>query len=609
MSAAAVAIQPDRHAAARAVVQDLAREAARVYALAQPGPSLTLAERAVALARQCGDRPLLGWSLMLVGRGHADLGNHLQAFAAAREAYDLLADCGDPAHRLAALNTCNLVLWAGGDTDRAIELLRNGLAATAGRLELAGSRSAMLLNLAFLLRQGAGEYAEAIRCCEEGVALVTRLPLRPTSWIYATAYLAFLHLEHAEHLAAQGLHERAGAERKAAASALPPMDFQSWRTFSYHEHLVLQFQLTVLAGLASWPRARQAAAATVWSLRRLDGGHIVQVNKLEALADFYRRAGRLERAIGYELQLLVALRAANNEPDIGRCLRRLADLRAQTGDHAAALDCCKQLATLQNHQRLEAGELRGRLAVIERESDRRRDQAHEERAHTQRLAVIGRLIAQTHHALSAPTEDAHRLTASALELSSQPAPAPLVQTLEELNQTVDRAAGLVSQLKLFSYRSAPQPTALSLRDALLGAYQSLGPHIGVSARRLPDIDVVEDTPEQAWADAQRMGIMLRVLLIELSQWAGSIAAVTAIRARITARTPSTVSLHIEACGSADPQATADVLATLGSTLCVEIADEMGGALEAACDESGVLTYELCLPDARTRLPRLLSALP
>jgi tetratricopeptide (TPR) repeat protein len=609
MSAAVVASESDPRAAAQALARSLAQEAEQIYALAQPGPSLALAERAVVLARQCGDSPLLGWALMLVGKGHSDLGNHLQAFAAAREAYDLLADCGDPAHRLSALNTCNLVLWAGGETDRAIELLRNGLAATAGRPDLAAGRSAMLLNMAFLLRQEAGEYAEAIRCCSEGVALVTSLPLRPTRWTYATAYLAFLHLEHAKHLADKGLHDRASAEFEAAARTLPPMDFQSWRTFSYHEHLILQFQLSVLAGLANWPRARQAAAATLWSLRGLDSGHIVQVNKLEALADFYRRAGRAQRAIRYESKLLAALRAAKNEPDAGRCMRRLADLHAQTGDHALALDCCKQLAALQNRQRLEAGELRGRLAVIEREATRRRDQANEERAHAQRLAVIGRLIAQTHHALSAPAEQAHRLTAQALERLSRPAPASLVPMLQELNQTVDRAAGLVSQLKLFSYRSAPQPMALSLRDALLGAYQSLAPHIGVSARRLPEIEVTADTPEQAWADTQRLGIMLRVLLIELAQWTGSAGGGVAIRARIASDAPSAVSLHIEARGSADPQAAAGALASLGGTLCMEIANEMGGALEAACDDSGVLTYKLCLPGAGAHLPRLLQTLP
>ncbi len=629
MSAAVVASESDPRAAARALAQE-----AESSALDRPGPALALAERSAALARQCGDLPILGWALMLVGRVHACLGHHAQAFEAANEAYALLSARGDPAHRLGALNICSLMVWAGGDADRAIELLRNGLAATAGRLDLSASRSAMLLNMSVMLQQEAGEYAEAIRCCADALALATASPQPSDRGIQATAHLAYLHIKHADHLADQGCREEADAQREAAAKALPLMDFRSWRTFSFHEQMALNCQVIVLAGLGRWPMARQAAAAALWSLREPGGGLLARSNRLEALATFYRCAGRRQRAIHCESQLLIVLRAANNNPEIGRCLQRLADLHAQTGDYAFALDCCKQLATLQNRQRLEAGELRGRLAVIEREADRRRDQAREERAHSQRLAVIGRLIAQTHHALSVPAEQAQRLTAQALELlsaprpaeagrpprgsrkvaephflESRPAPASLLPMLQELNQTVDRAAGLVSQLKLFSYRSTPAPMALSLREALLSAYQSLAPHIGVSARRLPDIEVIEDTPEQTWADTQRLGIMLRVLLIELAQWAGSVGAVGAIRAHITAAAPSTVSLHIEAGGSADPRARAEALASLGGTLCMEIAGEMGGTLRAACDESGALSYELCLPDTSTHLPRLLNTMP
>jgi tetratricopeptide (TPR) repeat protein len=604
MSAAVLASESDPRAAARALAQE-----AESSALDRPGPALALAERSAELARQCGDLPILGWALMLVGRVQGCLGHHLQAFEAANEAYALLSDCGDPAHRLWALNICSLMVWAGGDADRAIELLRNGLAATAGRLDLSASRSAMLLNMSVMLQQEAGEYAEAIRCCADALALGTPSPQQSDRGIQATAHLAYLHIKHAEHLADQGFPDEAGVQREAAAKALPLMDFRSWRTFSFHEHMALNCQVIVLAGLARWPMARQAAAVALWSLREPGGGLLARSNRLEALAIFYRCAGRRHRAIHFELQLLIVLRAAKNNPEIGRCLQRLADLHAQTGDYALALDFCKQLATLQNRQRLEAGELRGRLAVIEREATRRRDQAHEERAHTQRLAVIGRLIAQTHHALSVPAEQAHRLTAQALERLRRPESASLVPMLQELNETVDRAAGLVSQLKLFSYRSVPQPMALSLRDALLSAYQSLAPHIGLSARRLPEIEVRADTPEQAWADTQRLGIMLRVLLIELAQWAGSAGRGAAIRARIASDKPAAVSLHIEARGSADPRAAAQALATLGGTLCMEIANEMGGALEAACDESGVLTYGLCLPGAGMHLPRLLQTLP
>jgi C4-dicarboxylate-specific signal transduction histidine kinase len=54
----------------------------------------------------------------------------------------------------------------------------------------------------------------------------------------------------------------------------------------------------------------------------------------------------------------------------------------------------------------------------------------------------------------------------------------LAPLLAELSQTIDRAAGLVSQLKLFSYRSSPQPMALSLHESLLDAWKGLDTHIG-----------------------------------------------------------------------------------------------------------------------------------
>jgi tetratricopeptide (TPR) repeat protein len=594
MSAAVLASESDPRAAAQALAHSLAQEAEQAYVLDRPGPALALAERAAALARQCGDLPVLGWALMLAGRLHMYLGHHLQAFAASREAYDLLAAGGDMAHRLGALHICGGVFWASGDTDQAIQVLRSGLAATVGRPDLSGSRFTLLLSLALLLSQEAKEYAESIECCAEAASLVTPSPRPTDKWIYATATLAFHHFKRAEQLADQGFHDKAREQREAAARALPPMDLRSWRTFSTREHRALHFQVMVLAGLGQWPLARQAAAVMLWSLRGPGLLHVVRADQLESLAAFYRHAGRIHRAVHYESQLLEALTAAKHDPESGHCLRRLADLHAQTGDHALALECRKQLAALQDRQRLEAGELRGRIAAIERQAERRRREADEELAHSQRLAVIGRLIAQTHHALSAPSEHAHCLTAQAMALAGQSASAPLIPLVEELNQTVDRAAGLVSQLKLFSYRSAPQPMALSLREALLNACRGLAPHLG---SRVVELDMADGAELQAWGDAQRLGIMLKVLLIELAERANADAAATTIRARVEPGEGATVVLHIETHSAASGvPMRQETPPTVGAALCMEIAGEMGGSLQTVRSDHALLHFRLQLPD-------------
>jgi C4-dicarboxylate-specific signal transduction histidine kinase len=326
---------------------------------------------------------------------------------------------------------------------------------------------------------------------------------------------------------------------------------------------------------------------------------------------------------------LVLSRTTGDESEPSRILQRLARLHAQAGAYDQALACGKELQARQSLQRLQANVLNCRLAAIERQADRRRYQAREALGHAQRIAVIGRLIAQTHHALSAPIERAHRLAAAALALASQSAPAPaLGPALEELSQCIDRAAALASQLKLFSYRSMPQPMALSLRDALLDAWHGLAPHLGTSAQHLATLDVADPAGVHAWADAQRLGIMLKVLLIELikgagwgAAWgAGSDAVPNAVRVRIEPGEASTALLHIEAGGRAPahaqvpaPTDAQQASTTLGVTLCMEIAGEMGGVLHAAhdvCDSGGgVLRYRLQLPDAQSLARELPPALP
>ncbi len=552
------------------------------------------AERAVALARADGDRHTMGWGLMVLGRTESSAGRVAQAYAAASEAYEVLGVCGDIPRRLFALNTCAVSHEYGGDSARSIELLRQGLTIAQGP-DNSIPRGKLLTNVALLLGYRA-EYAEAIQCLSEAVTLTKQLPGPRDEWHSAAIRLAFVMLNHARHLSAQGRPEEADAQLDAASNALPPIDLTAWRSFSVAMLYALPVLVEVLAGIGRWPMARLTAAVTLRFARRPGNGPLALGEGLWAVATLYRLGGRPERAIHYEMLVLKARRAHGDQPSIRESLKTLSDLYAQTGDYRRALAYRKELKGQQSQQRQEADALRCRLAAIERQSDRRRYEANEALVHAQRLAVIGRLIAQTHHALSAPIERACSLSAMALALSNQAAPhTSPASVLEELSQTIDRAASLVNQLKLFSYRSTPQPMALSLRDALIGAWQSLEPHVST---RVAQIEVVDDAQLQVWGDAQRLGILLKVMLIELARGAGSDAAPVAVRARIEPGEQTTLVLLIEAGSARVHAASTQGPVSIGAMLCIEIASEMGGSLRAGRDPDGVLRYRLGLPDAR-----------
>jgi hypothetical protein len=611
MSRQVAAIHADPHAAVLALLQQ-AEQAQEQLQFAQ---MQALAERAVAAARELDDRHLLGWALMLLGRAAWNLARPVQAYAAASEAYDLLAASGDVVRRISTLETCSSVAYFCGDTARSMELQRQALAASAHRPDCVEIRCKALINLSLMLYQDAAEYAEAIQCCADAAA-IAQTPQQRGWRIVAATRQAYLHLKYAEALADQGQHAEAVAQCTHATQVLPAMDPRSWRSFSRPERNALMFQVVVLAGLERWPKARLAAAATL-RVSRLPGcAYSERIGALESMYELHLRSARPRQAMRYAVRTLALSRTAGDESEPSRCLQRLAKLHAQAGAYDRALACGKELQARQSRQRLQANALNCRLAAIERQADRRRYQAREALGHAQRIAVIGRLIAQTHHALSAPIERAHSLAAAALALAGQPTTAPaLTPALEEVSQCIDRAAALASQLKLFSYRSMPQPMALSLHDALLDAWHGLAPHLGTSAQHLATLDVADPANVHALADAQRLGIMLKVLLIELTKeagWAtGSGAAPNAVRARIESGPASTALLHIEADGFAPVHALAPTSATLGVTLCMEIAGEMGGALHAAHDGAGggVLRYRLQLPDAQALAPELPPALP
>jgi tetratricopeptide (TPR) repeat protein len=352
-------------AGSHAAVRVLLRQAEQSFERAEHSAAITLAEQAVALARDSNDLPHSGRGLLLLGKVQTYLGQPAQGYASASEAYELLGACGDVERQLRALSTCAGVLYMCGDPNRAIDLVRKGLAASAHRPDCSEVRATMLMNLAISLCQDATEYEEAIRCSADAVALAAQAFGTLGLQICVVTQLAYAHVRYADRLGDQGRHGEAALQFEAAAGALPLLDPRSWQTFSHFELLALPFQAQVLAALGRWPMARRAVAAMLWSMRVPGSRNAGQINRLESLAHFYRRAGLIRQSIRYEAELLAVCEVIGNHAEAGRCLQRLAQLHAQTGAFDLALACHKQLAAVRGLLRLETSTLRCRLATIE----------------------------------------------------------------------------------------------------------------------------------------------------------------------------------------------------------------------------------------------------
>jgi hypothetical protein len=587
----------DAHATLREIVLARLLEAENTVESGRVVTAQALLAQLLPRARQLGDAHLLGWVLMLLGRSEIGMGRTLAAHTAASESYELLGACGDVSRQLWALNTCAAVLDACGDAVRFIEMLHRGLSMAVGPNRSA-IRCILLTNLGLALCHDE-EFSEAIQCLSEAANLAKEAPQRHGQWINAGSELACAHVQYAEYLTHHARHAEAAAQLAAAGQAMPTLNLQHWREFLLLENDALPAQVMVLSSLGRWAQARCAAAASLRFARKLSTGLPAVATALNAVAGLYRRAQKTDRAIAYELNALAAWREVGDEVGITSGLLRLAQLHAEQGQYDQALAFHKEMKSKQNRQNLLARALRSRLAALERQADRRRFQANEALVHAQRLSVIGRLIAQTHHALSSPIDHVQQLSRQLLDqfnadlaAGQRPDPAS-ASKLAELSLTIDRAASLVSQLKLFSYRSTPQPMALSLGSALLSAWKGLAPHVST---RLADIEVADNTCVQAWADAQRLGIMLKVLLIELTQRSGFPRTAVSVQARIEAGSLGFIVLHIAPLGCA--ARSIDESSTLVTTLCMEIASEMGGSLHAQHDDNAQLTYRLELPDAQ-----------
>jgi C4-dicarboxylate-specific signal transduction histidine kinase len=569
-----------------------------------------LAQRAVDLARESADRPVLGAALTLLCQAEYRLGRQAQAFAVADEAYALLGAIGDLSRQALVLNVRAMIEWNSGNGARAIGLWRKGLLAiravravradgqSTGDVDTASGEYLILHHLAGWLSRIA-EYPGAIQYAKAGVAVWQGQPQHAHRLQSAAALLAGVHADYADDLRLKGRHAEAAHQAQCAASALIPLDPQTWRSLDYSGLTALCQQSFVQSFLCDWPRARASTAAMLRAARLGTLGPAWYAMSIETLGQLHWYAGRMGRAGVYWQRSAQKYQQAGLLAHPLAIFDRRIEAQAALGAFDAALALQKEYRALRTELHLQATALRVQIDMIERQNERRRRQASDALLHGQRLAVMGRLIAQTHHALHLPVASALALTAAALACDggdpdgghrSDSRQRELTQLMQHLVQHVDGAARLVSQLKLFTYRSSPEPTALLLREVLRNEWQAITQQGSLGEVTLE----MEDSPTvHAWADVQRLCILLRVLLIELTQMAG----LAKLSARIEATDDGQVLLHLMV-GFGLPLA--DTTPSLGLTLCQEIAVEMSGHLQI--DQTATaLQGRLRLPDAGQRL--------
>jgi tetratricopeptide (TPR) repeat protein len=567
----------------------LIEEAERAYLSADYTRSADLSKQAVALARRHNDKPSLGRALVTVSRLAAIAGENLPAYEAAAEAYRLLRDGGDIAHQLLAINALSSAYHHCNDHASCVDWLKRGLQLAVGP-EHVSTRSLLLVNMAVVLHN-AHEYAAAIEHLEDAASGLPPLPHLADRKAMVVLRLAIFRLHHARRLRDQGFEAEAERQRQSALADLPPLPAAPWRAATRRDMSCFTQQAELRAELGQWPAARFAAAAGIRFARCRVGAVVDLALGLASATHVHRSQGRLDLAIRSEERALAKWRSADIVSGVWDSLERLSEILAAAGDHRRALALRKEADGLRGRQRREAAGLRCRLAVIERSIERRHREVQEAAAHAQRLALIGRLIAQTHHALSTPITRIRQLADQALLAGHDTH--RLRPLLAQTSQTIDDAAGLVSQLKLFSYRSSPQPMVLSLHRALLDAWKGLDAHTGSCSAELR---VGGLTRLQVWADAQRLGIMLKLLLIELTrQECAHGAPLLLIDAQVSSGDNDTAVLDVQAGGCREAAGAQTAHASLGTALCMEIAAEMNGELRHSRGDGGGLQYMLWLP--------------
>lgn len=583
------------------------------------GQALDLAERAVELGRSAEHNGALGWALMVLARVQAGTGDHhrlVSAYANALEAYELLGERGDIERQLMALNVCAMIRWEAGDSREAIQWLDEGIGA-ARQHGLQTPWVKMLRNLAVLLSDG-DEHLEAIRCCDEAIAVLNERPQQDGQIGVFLAQKAQIRVELAERMAAQGVAQtEIDRARAQAASEMPALPVPDDGHPYFFKHSQLLHSMPPLLKLRLWPQAMQATARYARFEMHLRGRG--RRKAYGALGLWHQHRGQTRRAIAYLQRAIECAGQAGDGQDLDDLTQQIEQLHAQAGDFPSALAAHHVLLRRRTAKAAAEHTLRARLTVVQHETTRRRQLVRDTESHEQRLAVIGRLIAQTHHALHAPVvrvaelidqARAHGATAAPVgDLDTDTFCRALAATIEQ----IDAAGVLISQLRLYSYRCASEPSMVDLHAALHEAWRGIPAHAGGAATQ--PMRVEGDSPARVWCDAQRLGIMLQVLFIELMRSPQLRDSGATVRALVQAGSDKPVRIRIawqrEPACSPESSTVAEGDLPLGILLCSNMVTEMDGRLRVMRDTAGMSRFELELPqiDAshRPALPRSLTA--
>jgi tetratricopeptide (TPR) repeat protein len=559
-----------------------------------------LARCAVALARVGGDDGVLSEALLMLSRTEWGMGDRVeQAYAHAQEALSLAPKSTNTALHCEALQNCANIVADAGDIGRASQMCLRVVQISQSTLGLAPNRlvGVAVLNLAVCLARmevfadAAAAYAESVNIWKELPDSAPPLHLARTGQSSCLASLGEEADSAGDPVAAQRFYAQ-------ALEALPPMHMPNWRGFSAGEIWSFPNRAAVLTKTGRMAEAR-LAVATYLRIARVRRVAMNQFGAALAAGRVCLVEGRWRQAIRYGQRVV----AANKEEPYSPW--RLDSLKLLAGAHAELCEFDKALAYQREWDAQRASHepaaaiLRCRMAVIERRTERRRLAARESIEHERRLAVIGRLIGQTHHALGAPIDAVHRSCVDAIRsVDAERSAAALAPILHDIVERIERAAALTQQLKLFSYRSAPHSMELSLHRVLQQARDDIDPHIPADSGQA-ELCVTGERHAEVWADPQRLGILLKVLMIELLSQTERCAdggAAWAIHAHIRQGPAGSVSTLIE--GS--ERGGSDAELSLGAGLCAEIASEMQGALTRQCTEAGLICYLLELPDASQR---------
>lgn len=492
-----------------------------------------------------------------------------QAYSHALKAKEHLERSGDRALAIQAAINCIAICIEAGDFGRALDHLKvaQSNAREAGDMPLL-ARLLLKQATAFLCMD---EFDAATRCCEDvlRVAEDARPEALSDTIEIASAVLGFSRCAIAEALERADRPADAHVERLRAMACLP-VSHASSPFESLYLVIHVRARLGDLAG---------ARATTIIFLRRARGmprlpRWMAQV--WMTMGFYYHHTGRSERSAARLERAVRAMRAARQDDKLPDTLAMLARAHAANGRHEQALRWLKEARTARRSANDQHERLRYRLAALERDEQARRLEHETAALHAQRLAVVGRLMAQIYHALVAPLASVHRVLEASIARATGLDDAALADVLIQVVAHIDEASGLTRQLKMFSYRATPQSMIVDLPLALQEAWQGVA--IG-RARPVAPLPLHVTSPLQVRGDAQRLAVLLRILLIELE------AQAHAGPPRVTLSTHGAAVRALFACAATGARAAAP---SVGFTLCEEIAREMHGRvwrMDAADNES------------------------